>query len=368
MNRLSFGDALLERGLISPRQFQEATQAVVLFGGRLGTHLVACGALDVETVEEALAAHLGVPRAPADELENPKPEALAAIPRELVERFCLFAFRREGETLHVAMTDPWDCEAAEVLLRQTGLRVLPYVVSEARMRRLLQRFFDDAAAERRALGIDALAPEEELMDAGCFASLYDSRPGLERAEADLEPVAAPPAPKLDADATADAPSPAEDLDALSHVSDPLEAVRCGLAVASRHARIAAFLVVRDRIAGLQAGGDVVHRDLTGVFAGESLKSPLLRAAATGRVTRGVLCREGDRALIDALGKRAVEAVVFPIRVRSRVVNLLYAEDLIGRAPEIACEALAALAQGMGRVYEGLILDRRIAGRQKESSR
>jgi hypothetical protein len=361
MNRLSFGDALLERGLISPRQFQEATQAVVLFGDRLGTHLVASGALDVETLEEALAAHLGVPRPPVDELESPKPEALAAIPRELVERFCLFAFRREGETLHVAMTDPWDCEAGELLLRQTGLRVLPYVVSEARMRRLLQRHFDEAAAERRALGIDTLAPEEELMDVESFASLYDSTPSL-------EPVAAPPAPEPGTAPTAEAHSASEDVDALLRVSDPSEAVRCGLAVALRYARIAAFLVVRDRIAGLQAVGQVVRRDLTRVFAGESLKSPLLRAAATGRVTRGALCRDGDRALIDALGSPAGDAVVLPVRVRKRVVNLLYAEDLIGRTPEVACPALSALAEGMGRAYEGLILDRKLAGRQRESSR
>jgi hypothetical protein len=363
MNKRSFGDVLLERGLISSRQFQEASQAVVLFGGRLGSHLVESGALDVDALEQALADHLGVPRAPLDALERPKPDAIAAVPRELAERLRVLAFRREGEALHVAMTDPWDCEAAERLLHETGLRVVPYLVSDTRMRSLLRLHFDETAAKRRALGIDALAPNEELMNAESFAALHD-RAGR------LEPKAGPrtePAPRTVSAPTALAPSPPESLDAFLRASNPWEAVRRCLDVAVCFARVAAFFVVRDRMAGLQAAGQVVRRDLTGVFAGESLQSPLLRAAATGRVTRGALCRDGERALIAALGSPAGEAVVLPVKLRGRVVNLLYVEGLIGGPPDLVCAALMALAEGMGRVYEELVQGRKLADRQKERS-
>jgi hypothetical protein len=349
MNEKSFGDVLLERGLISARQYQEASQAAVLFGGRFGSHLIESGALDVDTVEEALAAHLGVPRAPADQLEHPQRDALASVPRALAERFHLFAFRREDGALHVAMTDPWNCEAAELLLHETGLRIIPHLVLETRMRDLLRRHFDETAAERRALGIDALAPHEELSSPESFAALHDAAAGR-------------------SDRPADAKPPPESLDAHLHAPDPWEAVRRCLAVAVRFARIAALFVVRDRIAGLQAAGPVVRQDLTGVFAGESLRSPLLRAAATGRVTRGVLCRHAERPLIDALGSPAGEAVVLPIKLRGRVVNLLYAEALIDAERDLACAALAALAEGMGRVYEALARCRKAAAHGKESPR
>jgi hypothetical protein len=351
MNQKSFGDALLERGIISPRQFQEASQAAVLFGGRLGTHLIESGALDVDTVEKALADHLGVPRAPLDQLERPEAEALATIPRELAERLRLFAFRREGEALHVAMADPWDCEAAEELLRENGLRVVPYLVSETRLRNLLHRHFDETAAERRALGIDALAPGEELINAESFAALHAP---AGRREAKAEPKA-PPA------------RPPESLDAFLCASNPSEVVRRCLAVASSFARIAACFVVRDRIAGLQAAGRAARQDLTGVFAGESLKSPLLRAAASGRVTRGVLCRDAERALIEALCSTGGDALVLPVKLRGRVVNLLYTEGLIEGPSEVVCAALAALAEGMGRVYEALAEARRVACARKERS-
>jgi hypothetical protein len=86
------------------------------------------------------------------------------------------------------------------------------------MRPLLQRHFDDTAAERRALGIDALAPDEELMDAGSFASLYDPKRGLEKAAADITPATAPRPPVLRTPAAPSAPSLSEDLDALARAS------------------------------------------------------------------------------------------------------------------------------------------------------
>lgn len=366
MNKKSFGDELLELGLISPRQFQEASQAVVLFGGRLGSHLIESGALDVDTVEEALAGHLGVPCAPLDELERPQPDAVAAIPRELAEHLRVFAFRRDGETLHVAMTDPWDCDAAEQLLHETGLRVRPYLVSETRLRSLLRLHFDETAARRRALGIDPLAPHEELMNVESFVALHDPSGRLEpKAEPKQTPAASPPAPRTVP--AAEAPAPPENLDAFLRASNPWEVVRRCLGVAVSFARIAAFFVVRDRIAGLQAAGQVAREDLTGVFAGESLQSPLLRAAATGRVTRGALCHDAEHALIDALGSSAGEALVLPVKLRGRVVNLLYAESLIGGSSDVVCAALAALAEGMGRIYEGLVEGRRIAQGRKERS-
>jgi hypothetical protein len=85
------------------------------------------------------------------------------------------------------------------------------------------------------------------------------------------------------------------------------------------------------------------------------------------VTRGVLCRDAERALIDALGSSAGEAVVFPVRVQTRVVNLLYAEDLIGGPPDVVCTALAAVAERMGRAYEAIIRDRKVADRRKEAT-
>ena len=60
----SFGRYLLDRGVLAREQLAEATQVMVVFGGRLGTILVEAGMLSVEQVEEHLARHLDLPRAP----------------------------------------------------------------------------------------------------------------------------------------------------------------------------------------------------------------------------------------------------------------------------------------------------------------
>ena len=48
----SFGKYLATKGLISPEQLDEATQALVVFGGRLGTNLIELGYLRIDQVEQ----------------------------------------------------------------------------------------------------------------------------------------------------------------------------------------------------------------------------------------------------------------------------------------------------------------------------
>jgi hypothetical protein len=61
----TFGRHLLDRGVVSRAQLEEATQVMVVFGGRLGTILVEAGVLTLEQVEEQLARHLDLRRPPA---------------------------------------------------------------------------------------------------------------------------------------------------------------------------------------------------------------------------------------------------------------------------------------------------------------
>ena len=72
----TFGRYLLERGVLGRAQLEDATQVMVIFGGRLGTILVEAGLLGVEEVEAHLSRHLGVPSAPPDRLLRPDPAAL----------------------------------------------------------------------------------------------------------------------------------------------------------------------------------------------------------------------------------------------------------------------------------------------------
>ena len=80
----TFGHYLVEKGVITKEQFEEATQSRVVFGGRLGTNLAELGYLRLEDIGRHLAEHLKVPLAPEDWLNNPSAEAKSALAPALV--------------------------------------------------------------------------------------------------------------------------------------------------------------------------------------------------------------------------------------------------------------------------------------------
>src|SRR5262249_32818003 len=120
---------------------EDATQVMVVFGGRLGTVLVEAGLLTLDEVEEHLAGHLGVPRAPIERLSRPDPAALAALPARLAQQHRLCPLWLEKRRLHAAMLEPQNPSRVDEVAFATGLSVTPYVVAERRLVDLLEQHY-----------------------------------------------------------------------------------------------------------------------------------------------------------------------------------------------------------------------------------
>ena len=184
----SFGTYLLHKGVCSRELLECATRNVALYGGRLGTNLVELGALDIDEMGRHLAAFLSVPPAPAAWIEAPAGDALAAVPRELVEKFRVLPLRFERRLLHVAMRDPRAASQRDELGRATGFGIQPYAIAEMRLSALLEHYYGIAGelriAEEAPTGPDlpqetepaGLEPEgEELIDEETFARPHPNK-------------------------------------------------------------------------------------------------------------------------------------------------------------------------------------------------
>ncbi len=134
----TFGKFLVDAGVISSADLEEATQAMVLFGGRLGSSLVETRLLSVRSLEEQLGLYLGLEPAPEDWLGAPDAAAKAALATDLVMKHSAIPIALERRTLHLAMLDPRDLAATEALSFATGHRVAAYPVAECRFVHLLQ--------------------------------------------------------------------------------------------------------------------------------------------------------------------------------------------------------------------------------------
>jgi hypothetical protein len=403
-----FGAHLVEQGVLTREQLEDALQAQVVYGGRLGTNLVELGLLDLDQVAEHLAALFDLPLPPKEWVEAPDPDAIALLPRPFAEQYGVLPLRLEGMVLHAALIDPTDARLVGALTRETGRSIQLYVLPELRLRYALERHLGiarpvrfvnvakklervrrQAAAERddrpeevrlrEALGIGALGEGEDLIDAASFAALHQKLTAA-REHAAGGPIAAP-----DADAEADAelllddvvpeeeraatPSARAELprDALSleallaGATDRDAAGRAAVALARMHVEAAALLVVhRGMVMGVLGDGGDLDRHIEAVLVPIDADSVLARAAASGQPYRGAPPEAAlDARVLRALGRAgAREIAVLPIALRGRVVNLLYVDAGANPIAETAIGALHALTLCVARAYERLILSRK----------
>jgi hypothetical protein len=377
---VTFGRYLLRHAVVSRAALSDATAAMVLFGGRLGTHLVERGALDLDALEHHLAAHLGVPRAPVETLEKPSPEALAVLPEPLVRRHRIFPFGLTRGCLEFATRDPHSPAQRSDLARATGLRAAPFLTSELRLFFLLEKHFGirrqlrysllapDAAPEPQVLPIllldemiepgpaaaepawKGLGQGEELIDADSFERLYQRThpPRDGRGPREGEWVVASGASRDSLE------------QGLAHARDRDAVVSHALALALSHARAVALFAVRGTAQGLAAAGEVAFRDLRGVLVAPEPGSLLAAALEGSACARGAPRPGGLDARLARLLRPAppAELAFFPVRIASRVVNVLYADNGPERFSEAACNALAALCERVSASYARIIVERK----------
>jgi hypothetical protein len=152
--------------------------------------------------------------------------------------------------------------------------------------------------------------------------------------------------------------------ALLHVSERERLIELSLAIASRFAStLALFVVQRGMLQGLRCEHGGAPHAIDGVLVPIESVSMLTDAVNAGKpVLVDPRAHAIDQRVLQLIGDdETSEAGLFPVSVKQRVVNVLYASN--GREPlgAIAFAALGALAQQMGPAYEQLILHRKTAG-------
>jgi len=404
----TFGHYLVEQGVITKDQFEEATQSRVVFGGRLGTNLAELGYMRLEDIGHHLARHLRIPLAPEEWLSNPSGEARDALATALVEKYCALPLHLEKRTLHLAMLDPNDPVQVDEIAFATGLRIVPYVLPEVQLLALLEHHYgmrrevryinlgreaaagltkkvkaaaQDPNAKFSELVLDAaedmapLGDSQDLIDEESFQSLHaktgsNSAAAQTRTDADR----APDVPEMDlADlahsAPADrAPELAEDSTAALEVALVLardrEAVsEIALRIARRYTDAAAVFIVRGGIvSGFRGDGESISEQIAGILLPAQSDCAITSPATTGVPFRGRPPEGGlDTTLLANLRRNdAREVTVFPILIRDQVVNLLYTDSGQNPLGETGFAALEALANLIARAYERLILERKAA--------
>ncbi|MFC4426645.1 ATPase, T2SS/T4P/T4SS family [Deinococcus navajonensis] len=136
----ALGEVILELGFAGTEEIDSALQKQNAGGGRLEDTLVQSGKLSPEMLARSLAAQLGYEF--LDPVQNPPDAAVASlVPEPTARRYGVIPVRFQGEALVVAMKDPRNVFALDDLKLITGREVVPAVMAEKDITRLIERYY-----------------------------------------------------------------------------------------------------------------------------------------------------------------------------------------------------------------------------------
>ena len=134
------GDLLVEAGLITREQLQEALEVQKQDNERLGTILVKLGYLTEEEITSFLSKQYGIPAVNLEHFEISE-DVIKRIPSDIARKYMLIPITRTGSTLTVAMADPTNIYALDDIKFLTGLNVEPVVASELSIKKAIDKYY-----------------------------------------------------------------------------------------------------------------------------------------------------------------------------------------------------------------------------------
>ncbi|MES2817719.1 MAG: GspE/PulE family protein [Pseudomonadota bacterium] len=152
--KLRLGDLLIQAGLLSDAQLQQALQEQKRSGSKLGRTVVDLGFVDEVRLLTALSEQLKIPFIDLKHFKFDN-ALVQTLPEAVARRFRVIVLSREGGGLLVGMSDPLDLFALDEMERILKTRVQPAVVREAELLATLDTVY------RRTSEIASIAGELE---------------------------------------------------------------------------------------------------------------------------------------------------------------------------------------------------------------
>ena len=335
-------------------QLEEALQAQVIFGGKLGTVLIEMGLITEDILAEILGQLISIPCAKPGQLQNIPDNVIKIISPELAEKHKVMPVSVIGKKLTLAMADPRNLQSVDEISFRTGYIVMPILALEVRLVFALENYYG-VKRTMRYIAPPKQVREElnqrhvlETADGPIEARDTDEELGTLGSELIYEKPAAEPAQPVEAagvvedeieefgdddlieeleDEEITLATTAQTLIGITDRNDVADAVIAYLG--ANYARAALFMVVAGQVTGWRSakGGQPIP-GFEQFQLPLSEPSVLKTAVESNSFFLGPVPQSGaNLALTTFLGKPAPQsALLLPMSMLGRVVGLIYVDD------------------------------------------
>ena len=155
--RRVLGERLIDAGLITQEDLEQALAEQKRTGEFIGTILSRLGLLTIEQWLPILAEQVGMSYINLADAHVP-PEVLAKVPAKVATQYRLLPLREAGGALEVAIADPFDVQALDELTLLLGCPIRPLLASPRELRAALTRHYGLGASAVAQLVATSPAP------------------------------------------------------------------------------------------------------------------------------------------------------------------------------------------------------------------
>ena len=159
--RKRIGELLVEDGVVTPDQIDEALAVQKDRGGKLVEALINLGYLTPDAFANFVSHRRGIPSIDLSQYDVPE-ELCSLIPREFALANEVFPIDRLGKLLTVGMAMPLDVETIEELAVATGLKVKALLCSKIDISNAIKKYYGEAKESGEiSLVVDEPSEQEE---------------------------------------------------------------------------------------------------------------------------------------------------------------------------------------------------------------
>lgn len=158
------GQLLVEKGWITGEQLIRAIQSQRMVGGRIGTCLLEMDVLSEDQLLDVLSIQQRIPAAGVEKLRGIEEETLELLPAKLASRSLTIPFAANRSEIQVATLNSRNLALLDEVSFCTNRRVCPHVASEVRILEALEKYYGVEIPRRFGHLLDRLNRSRYLWD------------------------------------------------------------------------------------------------------------------------------------------------------------------------------------------------------------